>query len=250
MLPAMCTLAVWWRVCPEAPIVAATNRDELLDRPSEPPELRHWSPVPVFAPRDPVAGGTWIGVNANGLFVAVTNRFGGPQDQARRSRGLLVTEMLAHESAATASKSMATVRAATYNGFHLLVADAGAAWLLVNDGATVTLTQLEPGLHVITERSFGAAHTAREPLLRERLAAIEPCIGGPMESTFGPVFRPIMATHAAATLEGVCVHADALRYGTRSSSLVRIDAQGRIGWLYAPGPPCTHPYQALSVDLG
>lgn len=246
----MCTLAVWWRVCAEAPIVAATNRDELLDRPAEPPARRDWGLVPIFAPRDSVAGGTWIGVNARGLFVAVTNRFGGPRDATRRSRGLLVAEMLSHESAASASDSMAAVQAADYNGFHLLVADADAAWLLVNDGATASLTQLAPGLHVITERSFGAAPTAREPLLRERLSAIEPCIGEPLESTFAAVFQPVMATHAAATLDGVCVHADALRYGTRSSSLVRIDAQGRIGWLYAPGPPCTSPYQAIPVDFG
>lgn len=241
----MCTLAVWWRTCAEHSVVAATNRDELLDRPAEAPGPRPWGPVPVFAPRDLVAGGSWIGVNARGVFVAITNRFGGPRDPARRSRGHLVAEMLAHESAAAAA--LAPVRGDDYNGFHLLVADASTAWLRVGDGAAAPLTWLEPGLHVITERSFGAAPTAREPLLRDLLASANPCGGTP--ASFAAALTPVMSAHAEATLDGVCVHAEALRYGTRSSSLVRVGAQG-TQWLFAPGPPCTTPYQDLPVDLG
>ncbi|PSP47352.1 hypothetical protein BRC60_08635 [Halobacteriales archaeon QH_1_68_42] len=56
----MCTLVFAWQVFPDAPVVAAANRDELLDRPSEPPSVIEEEPG-VVAPRDAEAGGTWIG---------------------------------------------------------------------------------------------------------------------------------------------------------------------------------------------
>lgn len=52
-----------------------------------------------MAPRDDVAGGTWLGVNAAGVFVGITNRYLGPKDDARVSRGALVTRALALPSA-------------------------------------------------------------------------------------------------------------------------------------------------------
>ena len=47
----MCTLVLAWQVFADAPVVVAANRDELLDRPSEPPAVRDWEP-PAVAPLD------------------------------------------------------------------------------------------------------------------------------------------------------------------------------------------------------
>ena len=69
----VCTLVFAWQVFPDAPVVAAANRDELLDRPSEPPSVIEEEPG-VVAPRDAEAGGTWIGYNEHGVLVAITNR--------------------------------------------------------------------------------------------------------------------------------------------------------------------------------
>jgi len=72
----VCTLVFAWQVFPDAPVVAAANRDEALDRPSTPPEVIEDSPR-IVAPRDEEAGGTWIGYNEAGVFVAITNRWNG-----------------------------------------------------------------------------------------------------------------------------------------------------------------------------
>lgn len=240
----MCTLAVWWRVCADAPIVAATNRDELTGRPAEAPRLDRTGPLPFLAPRDAVAGGTWLGVNGAGVLVAITNRFGVPRDPARRSRGLLVADALAHGSASGAEPWLRSLRGDDANGFHLLVADAGCALLAVGDGRSVTVRALDPGLHVITERSFDAAPTGREPLLHRLLSAVDPCGGAPLDATLGPA----LSVHATSPLEGTCVHAERLGYGTRSSSLIRVDARGEVTWLYADGPPCTAPYVAVDAS--
>ena len=65
----MCTLALAFHADRRWPLVVAANRDERLGRPSEDWALR--SPPGAqrhAAPRDAVAGGTWIGVGASGLF--------------------------------------------------------------------------------------------------------------------------------------------------------------------------------------
>ncbi|HVQ18590.1 MAG TPA: NRDE family protein, partial [Actinomycetes bacterium] len=35
----MCTVILAWQVIPDAPVILAANRDELLARPSDPPML-------------------------------------------------------------------------------------------------------------------------------------------------------------------------------------------------------------------
>src|ERR1041385_4608949 len=52
------------------------NRDERRTRaPATPPERRTLDGVPVLAPRDGEAGGTWIAVNAFGHTLALLNRW-------------------------------------------------------------------------------------------------------------------------------------------------------------------------------
>src|SRR5690606_3427306 len=88
---AMCTLVVASHVLEGAPLVVVANRDERLGRASSPP--RAWAEG-FCAPRDEVAGGTWLGVNPHGVFVGITNRYLGPRDDTRASRGGLVVDAL------------------------------------------------------------------------------------------------------------------------------------------------------------
>src|SRR5438105_10925965 len=99
----MCLLAVMYRVLDGAPLVIAANREEAFARGGSPPEL--WAdPRAVVAGTDPVAGGTWLGVNAHGVLVAVTNRRRTQIPSAPRSRGLLVRNLLAAPTALVASE--------------------------------------------------------------------------------------------------------------------------------------------------
>ena len=104
----MCTLIVLHRCVPGSPLVIAANRDEYLDRPATPPALREdLGAGRVAAPVDERAGGTWLGLNAAGLFAAITNRPTRRPDPTRRSRGLLVLDALAEgdEAAAPAAEA-------------------------------------------------------------------------------------------------------------------------------------------------
>ena len=93
MLRAMCTLAIALRPSPGTVLAATGNRNEFLARPASPPRV--WPDVEgVLMPRDDQAGGTWLGLTARGLFVCITNRRGATPERSRRSRGLLVLDIL------------------------------------------------------------------------------------------------------------------------------------------------------------
>lgn len=238
----MCTLIVASRLSDELPLVIAANRDERLDRPSEPPHF--WADRPIVAPRDLRSGGTWLGLNKRGLFVGVTNRFGSqPPDPGRRSRGQLVLDALEEQDASRARDRMAVLPPAQHNRNHLVLADARSAFLLVNDGRSIEVRELGPGVHVITERSFGASNAKREAMLRERLAR-EPEALGSLSA-----LAALLRIHADDPFDGTCVHAPNYAYGTRSSTLIRLTEAGPALWLHAEGFPCQAEYKDLSGEL-
>ena len=166
----MCTLLVATHLWPGTPLLIAANRDEHLQRPSAPPSPRRAGTRRIFAPTDLQAGGTWLGLNDAGLFVAITNRFSGEaqarsSDHQKSSRGMLVERALAEADAESASACIASIDATAYNGFHLLCADIGGAWVTWSDTQNVHRHQLQPGLHVLTERSYAAAPSQREAVM-------------------------------------------------------------------------------------
>ena len=85
----MCTLIIAVSMWARAPLVVAANRDEDLQRPAESPSLWDNDGVRVLAPLDLKAGGTWLGVNAFGVFAGLTNRAAGSTNPDARSRGKL-----------------------------------------------------------------------------------------------------------------------------------------------------------------
>ena len=84
----MCTLVILRRPEHRWPVLIGANRDEMIDRPWDPPG-RHWPDRPeVVAGLDRLAGGSWLGVNDWGVAAAILNRHGslGPAP-GQRSRG-------------------------------------------------------------------------------------------------------------------------------------------------------------------
>lgn len=242
----MCTIVAAVQVWPERPLVIAANRDEALGRPATGPEVWAAGEVAerrVLAPRDLQAGGTWLGVNDRDLFVGITNRrsFADPQ---RRSRGELVFAALGADDHADARARILELDPSEYNPFHLLFADRRGAAIVWSDGAQMHALALGPGIHWITERSFDAAPTERHATLTgwaDQLAG-----GGPPTVD---TWQALLADHQpgpatpvpdAVALDGICVHADPLVYGTRSSTLVEL-GPASLRFFHAIGRPCEVP---------
>ena len=236
----MCTLAVAFQVDRRWPVVVAANRDERMGRPSEGWSLREArSGIRYAAPGDLLAGGTWMGLSAKGVFAGLTN-FHAPfewyPDPERRSRGEIVPLALAAPSAAEARARLGQAPAQRWNPFHLLVADARTAFLWWYDGERAELRDLPPGLHVATERSPDGS-CPRGDLVRARWP-IEPAV---------PQLRDLLAVHDGDLGAGTCIHGDPV-YGTRSSAVLRVAADlGASELLVADGRPCATPLEDRSA---
>jgi uncharacterized protein with NRDE domain len=230
----MCTLAFALRPAPGIVLAASGNRNEFLARPARGPVMEA-GPPPVLLPRDLRSGGTWLGLNARGLFVCLTNRRGASPDPSRASRGALVADALRCASAAEVKEQIARLPADRHNGFHLVFADAREAWVAICDGARLEVRSLPAGeLTVMTERSYGAGEGVREA---EVLRECAPLFAAPGLSA--SLLRPPMQRHGQTPLEGACVHADELGYGTRSSLQLVLLENGTAEMLWTEGHPCT-----------
>lgn len=155
----MCTLS-WWIAETERGIVF--NRDEMRTRSrGEAPRLIDSKEgQPVLMPVDPDAGGTWMGVNASGLIVALLNNypFHSPRKPGQRSRGHLVVDLLRRaDSAAHCMELLEEMDASIYQGF-LLFALGKYDGPLAREWDSSELSPLplegEGGLHVLTSSSF------------------------------------------------------------------------------------------------
>lgn len=232
----MCTVVLVHRLFEETPVIVGANRDERLDRPADPPSIRAAGERQILAPRDAVAGGTWLGVNDRGLVVAITNRFGATVSRDRRSRGELVDDALGCTDARSAADHIAARPAADYNGFHLLMADADQAHLVYSDGHRMSRSRLDDPIVVITERSFGAATNARKERVR---SAVRRLID---DDRLDPdTLADLLASGDRGSIDAVRIDlAEAMNYGTRSSTILRLGDDPL--YLHAEGAPGDVPY--------
>jgi uncharacterized protein with NRDE domain len=227
----MCWIAVLFQVNPRWPLLVAANRDESRQRPTRAP-FRWPEDPPLWAGRDEVAGGTWLGVNGAGLLAAVTNRPEADVDTARRSRGLLCLDCLRYETPAAARVFVADELAERrYNALNLLCANPDEGWVASGPGDIRTLT---PGVHVLS--NFGELDDDRLPVVREvrdRVAAL-PLDAPDVETLLGGLGRVCSATDGAVPL---CRAGG--EYGTVSSSVIAVDRdRGLAAYWHAPRPPC------------
>lgn len=137
----MCMLIVDHAPAARYPTVLAAIRDEMLDRPWDPPG-RHWPLRPGLAGGlDRLAGGTWLAFDPAAPRVAcVLNASGRPAGAVRRSRGEL--PLVAAAGAAVPGDLTA------YDPFHLVVADGSGLSVLTWNGYQAHRYRPGPGTHV------------------------------------------------------------------------------------------------------
>ncbi len=230
----MCLIAFAWRHHPRYPLIVAANRDECHQRPTAPAAF--WPECPeILAGRDLLGRGTWLGVSRRGRFAALTNLRSG--DEARRtapSRGLLVSTFLGGAQSPRDYLEEVARHAHLYNGFCLIAGDGGdLAYYCARDPAP---SLLAPGIYGLSNARLdepwpkveglksGLADVLRHPrwrsgdlmtLLGDRSLAPDEAlpdtgVGLPRERTYSSVF--VTGAH----------------YGTRSSTVLLVDAEGGV----------------------
>ncbi len=244
---AMCALILLHRTMPGFPTVLAANRDEFKDRPAAPPQ-RVDARVPYLAPVDLRAGGTWIGTNAAGLTVAITNRRAlgvEPPDPSLSSRGAIVREALEFGGAAAAARLVSrSLESRRTNPFHLLLADAHDAFLLRRSAidARPESVRLAPGAHVVTNlHELDAIEFPGVAAIAAEAGAL------PLLEVVARLAEILKRTEPIAA-DGFAPCKDLGDRGTRSSTIIaRGDGHGLF--LHADGPPDRTPYLDWSADL-
>jgi len=248
----MCTLAIYYKVAPEWPVIIAANRDEFLDRPATDPAVLNENPL-VVGGKDLRAGGTWLGINEFGLVVGLLNRR--PAEEANpnaRSRGMLCLDALRRPTAAEAAKYAGAERGGDYNPFNLLMASRDAAYVAYNRGSHIEVVQLTSGLHLLSNLDVNDFECPKISRSYSRFAEL----GEKPQFKCDPVgarnaLGSLLADHSTqldsrtGRPNALCLHLDA--YGTRSSSLIFLGKGGEVRHFFAPGAPCTTPYRSAMV---
>lgn len=120
----MCVVYFAYNVHPDHPLILLANRDEFYNRPTMP--AHRWEDHPgIFAGRDLVSGGTWLGVTRGGRVAAVTNYREPGVPKGELSRGDLVADFLKTDASAADYLSDLEPRIDRYSGFNLLVGEIG-----------------------------------------------------------------------------------------------------------------------------
>ena len=148
----MCTYAFHFDPSAQWPFVIAGNRDEMTARPWSAP-AGHWPDRPgVIAGLDQTAGGSWAGMNDDGVIACILNRWDtlGPA-AGKRSRGEIVLDALDFADAADAADALSALAPEAYRGFNLVVADnRDCFWLRCVEGKNVEVHTVSAGTHLIS----------------------------------------------------------------------------------------------------
>ncbi len=147
----MCLLTLALDESRRFPLVVAANRDEYFSRAAA--RLAWWTPAPGAAPilggRDLDAGGTWLGLSAEGRLGLLTNvRDPSRNDPSAPSRGRIVPEWLAAQE--RVDQFWMRTALSGYNGFNLIAADfaRGECYWASNNGSHPQ--RLERGIYGVS----------------------------------------------------------------------------------------------------
>jgi hypothetical protein len=253
----MCSVVVQRQPGARWPLLLAANRDEMTDRPWRPP-ARHWSDRPnVVAGLDELAGGSWLGLNDEGVLAAILNREGtlGPQS-GKRSRGELVLEALDHADAAAAARALSHLDTRAWRPFNLLVADNRDAFVVAHRGESGPgRPEVEPvgdGVHMLTAFDLDDQADPRIafylPLFRHATPP-DPAAGA------WSAWEELLASRiwdGDRGPRGAMNFRLASGFGTSSSALIALATPGGAApgavWRFAAGPP--HETAWTPVALG
>ena len=255
----MCTLAIYFRVFPEYPVVIAANRDEFLDRAALAPGTLA-DPPHVVGGKDLKAGGTWLGLNSYGLVCGLLNRRSElPANPNARSRGTLTLEALSHRRPVEASAHVARQDGCHYNPFNLLMASRNEAFVAYNRAAAsrIEIAPLLPGFHLLTNLDLDDFECPRISRSYRKFYDLAKSNKSPNPEFLREALARVLSEHTteldsrSGRPNALCLHLG--EYGTRSSSIIMMSADTRRTMHhFAAGPPCTsayHPAPAPSSFL-
>jgi uncharacterized protein with NRDE domain len=241
----MCLAAIALDASRRFPLVVAANRDEFFHRPAA--RLGWWTPdggsQPILGGRDLAAGGTWMGLTAQGRFALVTNvRRPGPPPTDGPSRGLIVPAWL--EGRLPADRFWPRTALSGHAPFNLIAADfeRGECFWATNQQASAR--RLDRGVTAISNAAELDAPWPKVQLLKSRVedALNEQGDEAGVDALAAQLFAMLADRMPAPDdelpstgldrererqLSSAFIHTPEGTYGTRCSTLVITERAGR-----------------------
>jgi uncharacterized protein with NRDE domain len=228
---AMCILFIAVKQHPDYPVIICANRDEFHQRPTQ--NMHWWTEPNILAGKDLQAGGTWLGLNTEGNFAALTN-FRRPEsfDKNKRSRGELVVRALGNNTLKT--KQYFTDKAIKYNDFNLVFGPLDN--LQAFDSVNQKLVKLAPGFHSVSNGALDDTW----PKMALGLKALKTVIAGSnleIDALFSVMRNQVTAEQASLPVTGLSQELEMLLssifivspdYGTRSSAIILQNNHGEV----------------------
>ena len=232
----MCLITFALDAHPAYSLILAANRDEFYERPTA--YAHPWEEAPhVIGGRDLLGGGTWLGATQWGKISAVTN-YRDPKNirPDARTRGDLTKDFLLTTSQ-SAREYLQRVRdeAHEYNGFNLLLFEAGEAYHFSNYEGKIN--RVEPGIHGLSNALLNTPWPKLQRLKESFAAAIQG------EVVHENLLQILEDTELAPddelpdtgigyewekAISSICI--DAENYGTCCSTVITIDRAGNVAF--------------------
>ena len=232
----MCILFLAINQHSKYPLLICANRDEFYKRPTM--GAHFWSENPsMLAGKDLQAGGSWLGVNRQGFFAAITNiRSAGKPSSDKRSRGELVT--MALQSDSVISMSWLEKNGELYNPFNLVYGSLDK--LVCYNSVTKKHIHLADGFHAISngelddiwpkmakgEKQLEAIVNLGQTIEPEQLFSI---LKDQRKAEDGMLPKTGVSLEWERLLSSIFINSP--DYGTRSSCLLLLESDGSIKFI-------------------
>lgn len=231
----MCLILIAYKVSAKYPLVMAANRDEFYNRPTA--RMDWWKDKGLLAGKDLKGGGTWLGLSNTGNFSALTNyREGSYNDPDAPTRGTLVLDYLEGSGNVSDYYQKISPKVFQYNGFNLLLGALENLHYLSNRDKS-GLQVLPPGVHGLSNHLMNSPWQ-KVTKGKERLQRI---VGKRKIVDKEALFRMLRNRETAADevlpetgipyiwekrLSSMFIESEI--YGTRVSTVVMVDKEGKV----------------------
>tara|TARA_A100001015_G_scaffold321532_1_gene452783 strand:+ start:4915 stop:5670 length:756 start_codon:yes stop_codon:yes gene_type:complete len=217
----MCTLFIYRKKHSDWPLLLAANRDEKLSRHSSPPNF-HWKDDPdIYAGKDNLKGGSWLGINKHQVCAIILNRNTTFNKLARlSSRGNLVIDALKFKSAKEASYNIYSNLKNIYRNFNLFIADYKNAYWIKFENFEKSLNKVPFGFSMLDNFDLNDNSSKKQLVYRNIFSKIK--IPDPKNNNFKEWEKMLFMKRKYKNLKNteVFIYNKICNYGTVSSSII------------------------------
>src|SRR5215216_7502929 len=195
----MCLIFLSLEDHPDYKLIVVANRDEFYNRKTQ--AAAFWDDHPeILGGRDLAAGGTWLGMSANGKISMITN-YRDPKNinPNAPSRGHLVSDYLDGNDTPEKYLGKLEPQAKRYNGFNLITGTTDELWYFSNYREGIE--KLDPGLHGLSNHLLDVPW----PKVQKGREKMREIVGQPFTSSdlFGLLYNDEVAKDALLPDTGI-----------------------------------------------